>query len=128
MTETAYLRLVVTGGPSKIEPADVEGLGFQIFLDTGLSALAAEPRLLDTAKGGHFQRQRSGVQPDHARLQPLGDAERAREVARVEITGKAVRRGIGQIERLSLAAETVKRRHCAERLFRSADHAWRCAT
>ena len=53
---------------------------------------------------------------------PLNSAER-----RARIAGKAERRGIGHVQRLSLAAKAVKRRDGAKGLFRGTDHVGRGA-
>src|SRR5690606_39108359 len=72
------------------EPADADIFGVEIVLDALMSALAPEPRFLDTAE----RRFRRGNQPfvdaDHAVFQPFHHAEGAAEVAGVEVTGKAV--------------------------------------
>src|SRR5690606_25905296 len=96
------------------QSADADIFVVEIVFDALMSALAAEARFLDAAK----RRFRRGDQPfvdaDHAVFQPLHHAERAAEIAGVEIAGKAVFGVVRQRDRFFLGLEAEHRRDRSE--------------
>src|SRR5882757_8848101 len=87
----------------------MKGLNLQIFLDTEFGSCAADSRLLDASERRHLERDRTGVEADHAELQPLSDAPRTVEVGCVEIRGQSVGSRVGDLKGFLLVLESEKR-------------------
>lgn len=51
------------------QPADMERLDLEIFLDPELGSFTSQSRLLDTAERRNLGRDQAGVQADHAEFQ-----------------------------------------------------------
>ncbi len=92
----------------------MEGLGFEIFLDSGRTAFAAKAGLLDAAERGDLHRHAAGIETNHAELQRLAHAPRTVQVLGEEIGGQSEWRGIGDGDRFGLIVKPEQRRHRPE--------------
>src|SRR6185312_9366741 len=86
-------------------------------LDALAPALAAEARLLDAAEGGAGAGDHALVEADHPGLEALDDAERALDVARVDVGDEPELGGVGRGDRVLLGGEAADRRDRAEDLL-----------
>src|SRR5215212_4237331 len=80
-------------------------LRLEVLLDSLLAALAAEAGLLHAAERRGGVRDEALVEADHAGLQPLAYADRALEVARVDVGHQAVLRVVRGVDRVLLGLE-----------------------
>lgn len=110
------------------EPADVEALHFEIFLDAALRALPAKTGLFDAAEGSDLGRDRPCVQADHPEFERFGDTPGAFQAPGVEVGRKAEGCGVGDADRLFLVVETEKRGNGSEGLFAGKLHLGRRTT
>ena len=76
-----------------------------------------EPGLLDPAKRSRRVRRHALIEPDHAGVERLGDAQGAVEVAREDVPDQAVLARVGLRDRLLLGVEADDRGDRAEDLL-----------
>src|SRR6476620_8673632 len=92
-------------------------LGLEVLLDPFGTALAAEARLLDPAARRRRVGDHSLVEPDHAGLELLADAQRALQVARAHVGPESELGVVGRRDRLVLGGESLYRRDRSEDLL-----------
>src|SRR5438132_10003344 len=80
-------------------------LRLEVLPDALEAALAPEARLLDAAERSGGVGDDPLVEPHHPRLERLAHAERALQVARVDVGDEPVLRAVGRRERLLLGGE-----------------------
>src|SRR5215204_1651206 len=96
---------------------DRDVLRLEVLFEALVTALATETRLLDPAEGRGGVRDHALVQADHACLETLDHAERAPQVARVDVGYEAILRVVGRGDRLLFGVEREDRGHRAEDLL-----------
>src|SRR5688572_20415917 len=106
---------VLESGQSLLPPAD-HGLGLEELLETVVAPLAAVARLLVAAER-RAEVGRCPVDADLAGADPRRDAARALEVARRHVAGEAVRRVVGDPDRIVLVVVGQDREHGPEDLL-----------
>src|SRR6188474_407545 len=107
---------------SSLDAADTEVLELGVVEDSVFRALAAHAGLLDPAERGDLRRDDPGVEPDDAVFERLRHAPRAREVARVEIRGKAELGVVRHADRVLLVLEAEDRCHRTKGLLARDEH------
>src|SRR5215469_951123 len=78
----------VTASAASSAKADAQELDLGVVEDAVLRAFAPDAGFLHAAERRHFGREQPGVQTDHAVLECLRDAEGARDIAGVEVSGE----------------------------------------
>src|SRR5262249_26882144 len=79
------LRTAPTSGASVADAGDEHVLDVEVLVDPDGATLAPVARLLDAAERDVRGADDAGVRADDSVLEPLGDTEQARVVARVEV-------------------------------------------
>src|SRR5699024_4249417 len=93
------------GSPRWSGPRGRDVLDLEELLDPDLSALTAETRHLHTSEGCAGIRDQARVESDHARFEPVGQAERTLEVLAEQVAGQPEFGLIGQSDRLVVGVE-----------------------
>src|SRR5918994_6554633 len=111
-------RHIVRLSPGNL-PADLgrHVLDLEVLVDALVAALAPESRVLHSPELSRRVRDQPSVQSHHSGLQPLDDAERPVEVARVRVRHEAEAGVVGGAERLVVRREGRDRRHRSEDLL-----------
>ena len=87
-----------------------------------LRPFAADAAFLDAAEGRDFGGDEAGVEADDAVLERLGDAPRAREVARVHVRGQPELGVVRELHGFLVGVDAEQRRHRAEGFLARQDH------
>src|SRR5689334_11120352 len=88
---------------------DRDVLGLEELLDAPMTALAAEPGLLDATERRADVRDQALVQADHAGLEPFAHAQRALDVTREDICDQTELGVVGGGDGLVLVGEVLDR-------------------
>src|SRR5678810_221021 len=96
---------------------DVHLFGFEIFLDAKLAKFAAEARLFVASPGSLYVRRLHVVDPDDARTDRLHHSHGLVDVTRPHRGGEAIRRVVGDAQRVLLVVERDHRADRAENFF-----------
>src|SRR5260221_10055872 len=84
---------------------DVDGLDLGIQLEAVVIALATQAAKFGAAKGGAQVAHVVRIDPDHARLDGLGDTVTARQVVGPNVARQAVLNVVGDVDGLGLVVE-----------------------
>src|SRR6516165_8975270 len=91
--------------PTRFLPRQRHVLGFHELHQPLVRAFAADAALLHAAERRGWIRDEAAVEPDHAKIEPLGHAHAAAEVARVDVGDKPVLGVVGALDHLILGAK-----------------------